>query len=271
MGGEIGIRSQEGDGSVFWFTIVLKRPTPKQECSVRERTNLEGMAIAVVSEDQPLLDDLYGFAAGWTSGLEVYSPDQLDRLKEDLNSIDVVLLDERHANEATRQTLSALGKNVVLLSENVEGESAKLLRRAEIFRPDRRQVVRWNLGQVLLPLTPGTKKARNSEDQAAPVVVRDLLVAEDNAVNQKIVMAMLKKLGCKVTMACNGQKPWITWRKRPSTSCFSIGRCRSWTVSRRRRRSVVARRDRSKTVHRCCAYRKREHRVQAAVPRCGHE
>lgn len=41
----------------------------------------------------------------------------------------------------------------------------------------------------------------------------DVLVAEDNATNQRLVLALLKSLGCRTTLACNGIEAVELWRK----------------------------------------------------------
>ena len=68
---------------------------------------------------------------------------------------------------------------------------------------------------VMLPLVrsveaPATPAPAPSASAAAPNHL-DILVAEDNIVNQRLVLALLQRLGHKATLACNGQEVIDRW------------------------------------------------------------
>ena len=50
--------------------------------------------------------------------------------------------------------------------------------------------------------------------ESATTSVLDVLVAEDNAVNQKLILALLKNLGHRVTLATNGQEAVERWMQK---------------------------------------------------------
>ena len=68
-------------------------------------------------------------------------------------------------------------------------------------------------------LSPGTKRTADE-----PALVRELpekpgqglhvLLAEDNAVNQRVVVRILERLGCRVDLACNGHEAVVATRTR---------------------------------------------------------
>ncbi|HEY2015329.1 MAG TPA: ATP-binding protein, partial [Bryobacteraceae bacterium] len=64
---------------------------------------------------------------------------------------------------------------------------------------------------VEVPLISRPQPVRNEEPQAAPAAelpTLDVLVAEDNPVNQKVICSMLKRRGWRVTLAANGKEAY---------------------------------------------------------------
>ncbi len=92
---------------------------------------------------------------------------------------------------------------------------------------------------------PGRARARAGP--SAPAVstrTRSLrvLVAEDNAVNQKVAVGCSSERGTARWSARTAGRPWPSWSQEPSTSSSWTCRCRRWTASRPPPPSASARR-----------------------------
>jgi two-component system, sensor histidine kinase len=72
-----------------------------------------------------------------------------------------------------------------------------------------------------LPMAAGSAPAVSQAQAAseeAPLPALDVLVAEDNAVNQKVISAVLRRQGWTITMAANGEEAWRHFR----CGCFDL-------------------------------------------------
>lgn len=68
--------------------------------------------------------------------------------------------------------------------------------------------------QLPLPSCPAPEETNATQkDQHYPIVNAKVLLAEDNAVNRRIAVAFLKKLGCSVDIAENGAAAVEKWRQ----------------------------------------------------------
>jgi hypothetical protein len=76
---------------------------------------------------------------------------------------------------------------------------------------------------------------RRIESLSGPVPAhrRLVLLAEDNAVNQKLARHRLGRLGCEVDVASNGMRALDRWSQRPYDAIFKDCQMRGWTATRR--------------------------------------
>jgi signal transduction histidine kinase/DNA-binding response OmpR family regulator len=222
MGGEMGLESQPGQGSAFWFTVQLERaeaprsaPSPvvlagrRVLLMGRPRTSflaleeaLRGLGLEVETAPNGAVPPALGqgiqagrpFAAAVLTldpGFEdAFATARLLGAEPDLAGLPLLLFSYLGANGQAREAREA-------------GFAAYLA------RPLRTAQLPAVLGQVLAPGQPPAPVAelvtRHSiQEQEAVASPPRILVVEDNPVNRKLVVTLLKKLGHRADVAGNG-------------------------------------------------------------------
>ena len=219
MGGEVGVHSAPGLGSEFWFTARLARAAaPEKTSDTHAKTASLTSKLALVVDDTELnlriLDKqlkrwgmqtvLFERAQSALDWLAICPPDALPD----------VFITDMHMPEMDGQTFSQTlkarmpGAHVVLLTSGVmpAGVDAKVFD-ARLLKPYRQSQLFNALGRASQsPVAPGD--ARPGGTLALPPTLpkhQHILVADDNAINLKVALAMLGKLGYTCVTAVNGQ------------------------------------------------------------------
>jgi PAS domain S-box-containing protein len=215
MGGHIGVRSEPGRGSTFYFDLPLvldDRPAPAAP-SLR---SLEGLPV-LLADDHPvnrqvLVGMLEGFGATVTavdSGLAA-----LERLHS--QSFALILLDAQMPGLdgfSTAEAIATVTEHgqtpvVMLSSAAIRGEGARS-QQSGIHAYLTKPFTRDDLHKVLLRvLQPGelerqelvTRHLVHDESMSLQV-----LLVEDHPVNQQLATKLLTRWGHQVTVADNGQ------------------------------------------------------------------
>jgi signal transduction histidine kinase/CheY-like chemotaxis protein len=218
MGGTIGVDSTVGQGSTFWFTAQLE-PRPDSEPLAVERESLHGVTALIVDDNDTnraiLERQLAAFGMATISAATAESA--LDVLREAAGAgtlPDVALLD-RHMPGTDGVDLCRViaadpafdGLGVVMLTSASSGRAGTCDRVvASLTKPVRRSELLDALATALAVRgTPAAPAAESHPEPALPPAgaVR-VLVAEDNPINQKVAVAMLKRLGYRVDVVANG-------------------------------------------------------------------
>src|SRR6266850_1987275 len=222
MSGGIGVVSDPGKGSTFWFTARLGRQRLATR-RVAPRRNLQGLRVLIVDDNATNRELLQHQVASWgmKEGSADSGPKALDMLREAAGAghpYDVGLLDMMmpgmNGIELARRIKSEgsiSGVRLVLLtSVGLRGDAAEA-RRAKIegnMRKPVRQSDLYNCLATVLgrPAEDYVLVTRHSLSEKAPPLQGRILLAEDNPVNQEVILAMVESLGCSVEIAGDGEE-----------------------------------------------------------------
>jgi len=221
MGGEMGLNSTVGKGSEFFFTARFA-PAAGDRATATEllHPDLHGKRVLVVDDNQVSRELLAGLLAKW--GMEpVPTSDGFEALAAFADSVTqgkqfaLVLLDRNmpgmdgyEAAERLRRAVPQDGPAILILSSSPTAADAERAKKIGIFRqlpkPLRRaallEAIRQALGGAAHPIPQPAPESSPRDTQRL-----SLLLVEDNAINQKLGIRTLEKMGHEVTLAVNGQ------------------------------------------------------------------
>ncbi len=228
MGGEMGVTSEPGVGSTFWFTVRLEE-RPAAESKPRPRTELQDLRVLVADSNDTNRESLHQQIDSWE--IEVESAEDGPRALRLLRAAaargepyDAAILDADLTGMGGMELIYAI-KGIPAISNTRLVLQTPLDRRGDteeghrsgvaayLVKPVRRSEL-YNCLATLLDApaetfpspAPGdapSASGRTAEEDRDETRAH-LLVAEDNNVNQLVAVEMLENLGYRVDVVGNG-------------------------------------------------------------------
>ena len=210
MGGELGVESEPGAGSTFWFAVPLRRAA-KEGGPARPATPLGDMTVLVAhplpQASLALARMLRGMGA---KAISVAHADELPAAREFApGGFDATLVDESlRASMSELADRAPLGVCLVLVGSET---AAQLARREGWQWPQHKPMLPGQLAR-LLSTHAGVRPVPLSKEEPLLIVTDGrneamsvrLLLAEDNVVNQEVALEMLTDAGFEVDVATHG-------------------------------------------------------------------
>ena len=187
MGGRVGLESEPGQGSRFWFSVPLDRAAQPEPAPL---PGFGGQRVLVLEGYEPARDIIREMLAGWNLQPE-FDPAQAQGCALAL---------------ADRQLLAQVppGMPLVVMARRGATVDRGGAVRVVLNKPLRRDALRVAIEPVLAPASPSSRK-RTPTPISIPAANRArILIAEDNLVNQKVAMRLVQKLGFAADVAGNG-------------------------------------------------------------------
>ena len=222
MGGDIGVRSEEGKGSEFWFTVRLAKQSVSESSAAPISVDLRGLRVLIVDDHPVNREILQVLLKSWGMRSDEAADGSsallaLTQAKAAKDPFAVTILDMQmpgmdgkslsraiKSDPELKDTALVMATSLGQVGSDQQWKEIGLV--ANLTKPVRRKQLR----DVLEAIVSGKKSkdclsnATQSTTTAHYASEVYILVVEDNVTNQQVAVGILKRLGMKADVAANG-------------------------------------------------------------------
>lgn len=210
MGGKLDLESKIGEGTTFFFTIDFEEVETLNESSQGSFNTLKTLilsdSVKLKKQDRYLREYLDYFGVGYTTIKDISKIEILQKEK----NYNLLFVDYDYVTEDALREFAKLPQELIVLTKS------NLMKRIDslgfnifkiLYEPIHSTKLKLALENYILlnSVTQVVKKqSRKKFDLSKSKFVANVLVAEDNIINQKLIQRTLEDLGLTVTIANNG-------------------------------------------------------------------
>jgi PAS domain S-box-containing protein len=197
LGGVLELESTQGEGSRFFFTLDVEECLENSSKPIIRKPRHETIAVLSSLSNEALKN--FNLLRHYLApiGFNVILIEDEETLKNSCNSLDVLIV----FNSYKKECLDCLNRNIPILLIAHYAQTLTDVNVTQILHYPLYGTKIYKTIAEVLNLRPKEKLNKNIE---LHVYNTKVLVAEDNVVNQKLIIIILEKFGCQVDVASDG-------------------------------------------------------------------
>jgi len=209
MGGELALESEIGKGTKFYFTLELEESKSNEENF--EKAFREYNCAILSSEDSPKPHSqfIYNYFTYFGSKVKFYN--DFGSLKNLVyrSGCNIIVLDYDSISEKELEEYKKIKLPIMMILKSSHQSKLDSLRTkyiTPVFEPiNMSKIIKiLQASRDILPVQITPKPSKASKTALGTKFKADVLVAEDNEINQKLIKRTLEGLGLNITIASNG-------------------------------------------------------------------
>jgi len=227
MGGEIGVQSKKGEGSEFFFNLVLNLAEGDNSFYQIDKTSIKpDFKVLLVDDNIVVQESISEIMKQWGIPCNIVSSCQECESLNKLNGevYDLAFIDSEMLHDSNEMTIEKLndslslvkGGHIVVLGSNLSAIQIGKIKQLGILLFINKPVLQSDLKNLFDRLNnvggldekeiKPVKVGENSEAAAADAKKVRILLAEDQPINRKIVIGLLKRYDWQIISAENGEE-----------------------------------------------------------------